>query len=217
MTRNPIFVAVDEADMDRAKTLVRALSGRVGGMKLGLEFFVAHGPAGVEAIMDGSELPLFLDLKLHDIPATVGKAMKAACRLNPSYVTVHCAGLSDMLRAASEAARESVSKPMVLGVTTLTSQPATEQDVAKKAVLATTSGCGGVVCSAHEARAVKAATVTTIFAPGIRVAGVKNHDQKRVASPRYAIDEGADFLVIGRAITEAPDPARAVDEILATL
>lgn len=229
--RNPVLVAIDTPELDRAKALSQSLAGAVGGIKLGLEFFNAHGPAGVAQVSGGGG-NLFLDLKYHDIPNTVAGAVRAAAKLQPMILNVHAAGGPAMMRAALEAAdgesaRLGVPRPQVIAVTVLTSMddvdlnavgqrgPATDQ-VVRLARLAQDCGLAGVVCSPREIEAVRAACGPdfTLVVPGIRPAGATAGDQKRVMTPREAIDAGADWLVIGRPITGAPDPAAVAREIL---
>lgn len=232
--RNPVLVAIDTPDLDRAKALAQSLAGAVGGIKLGLEFFNAHGPAGVAQVA-GNSGDLFLDLKYHDIPNTVAGAVRAATRLQPMILNIHAGGGPAMMRAALEAAdgesaRLGVPRPKVIAVTVLTSMddgdlgavgqqgPATDQ-VVRLARLTRDCGLDGVVCSPREIVAIRDACGPdfTLVVPGIRPAGAAAGDQKRVTTPRQAIDAGADWLVIGRPITAAPDPAAAARDILREL
>jgi orotidine-5'-phosphate decarboxylase len=227
MNRNPILCAIDTPDLARAQTLIAATASAVGGVKLGLEFFAAHGPAGVRQAA-AAQKNLFLDLKLHDIPNTVAGAVKAGLPLDPLLLTLHCAGGAAMMRAAVEARGGARTK--LLGVTVLTSLddsdlaatgqtgPAAAQ-VRRLALLAQASGLDGVVCSPQEVAMLRAACGQDflLVVPGIRPAGAAVGDQKRVQTPRDAIAAGADYLVIGRPITEAPDPQAAARAILAEL
>jgi orotidine-5'-phosphate decarboxylase len=232
--RNPILVAVDMPEIDRAKELARLLAGAVGGIKLGLEFFNANGPAGVAEVA-GDRGDLFLDLKYHDIPNTVAGAVRAAMKLQPMILNVHAGGGPAMMRAAfeaaeSEASRLGIPRPKVIAVTVLTSMddgdldavgqrgPAAEQ-VVRLARLTQDCGLDGVVCSPREIAAIRAdcGPDFTLVVPGIRPAGAAIGDQKRVMTPREAIDAGADWLVIGRPITGAPDPTAAARDILREL
>ncbi|HVA15084.1 MAG TPA: orotidine-5'-phosphate decarboxylase [Stellaceae bacterium] len=227
MDRNPILCAIDTPDLARAQALIAATAGAVGGVKLGLEFFAAHGPAGIRSVAVGQK-NLFLDLKLHDIPNTVAGAVRSSLALDPLLMTLHCAGGAAMMRAAV-AARGS-ARTKLLGVTVLTSLddsdlaatgqtgPAAAQ-VRRLAVLAQTSGLDGVVCSPQEVAMLRAACGKSflLVVPGIRPAGAAIGDQKRVQTPRDAIAAGADYLVIGRPITEAPDPAAAARSIAAEI
>jgi orotidine-5'-phosphate decarboxylase len=232
--RNPIFCAVDTTDAVAAAALATRLGGSVGGLKLGLEFFTAHGPEGYRALA-ASGLPIFLDLKFHDIPNTVAAAVRSIAPLAPAITTVHAGGGPAMMRAAAEAAREmeaktGVARPKIVGVTVLTSMDADDleatgvggpmQDqVLRLAVLAKESGLDGVVCSPREIEAVRAECGSDflLVVPGIRPAGAAVGDQKRVMTPAEALARGADVLVIGRPITGAQDPAAAAAEIAAGL
>jgi orotidine-5'-phosphate decarboxylase len=228
-----IFCAIDTPDPARACDLAGRIGAHAGGIKLGKEFFVANGPEGVTQVMDGAggERRLFLDLKLHDIPNTVAGAVRSAARLAPSFLTVHASGGAAMLRAAVDAAHEAaveyaVPRTAILGVTVLTSL--SPQDLAaigmgsdmndavrRLALLAQESGCDGVVCSPREIALVRAACGDgfTLMVPGIRPSWASSDDQKRITTPADAIALGADFLVIGRPITGAADPALAAQRI----
>jgi orotidine-5'-phosphate decarboxylase len=227
MDRNPILCAIDTQDLARAQALIAATRSAVGGVKLGLEFFAAHGPAGMRQAAAGQK-NLFLDLKLHDIPNTVAGAVKSALALDPLLLTIHCSGGGAMMRAAVEARGNARTK--IVGVTVLTSlddndltavgqsAPAAAQ-VKRLALLAQESGLDGVVCSPQEVAMLRAACSKDLLlvVPGIRPAGAAVGDQKRVQTPRDAIAAGADYLVIGRPITEAPDPGAAARAILGTI
>ena len=222
---NPIFVAIDTPSLERAKLLAEQVSANAGGVKLGLEFFSANGPAGVAAILELG-LPVFLDLKLHDIPNTVAKAVEALAPLEPTVLTVHAAGGRAMLEAAKAAAPASTK---VVAVTVLTSLdggdlrsigvPSEPRDqVERLAELAQSAGLDGIVCSGAEVAAARAAWPDGFFVvPGVRLAGGDVSDQKRVVTPRQALDDGASILVIGRPITAADDPARTLRDIAAAL
>jgi orotidine-5'-phosphate decarboxylase len=222
---NPIFVAIDTPSLERAKLLAEQVSANAGGVKLGLEFFSANGPAGVAAILELG-LPVFLDLKLHDIPNTVAKAVQALAPLEPTVLTVHAAGGRAMLEAAKAAAPASTK---VVAVTVLTSLdsgdlrsigvPSEPRDqVERLAELAQSAGLDGIVCSGAEVAAARAAWPDGFFVvPGVRLAGGDVSDQKRVVTPRQALDDGASILVIGRPITAADDPARTLRDIAAAL
>ena len=228
--RDAVFAALDTPDLGRAAALARALSGLVGGVKLGKEFFTAQGPDGVRAVAGGERL--FLDLKFHDIPNTVAGAVRAAVHLRPAIVNVHASGGQAMMQAAAEAAREAaedaeVPRPLVLAVTVLTSLddddlaalgqkgPAQDQ-VLRLARLAQDSGLDGVVCSPREIAALRGACGPgfVLLVPGIRPAWADKGDQKRVTTPAEARAAGADYLVIGRPITGADDPAAAARRIV---
>ncbi len=223
-----IFVALDTVDLDQALALGRSLKGLIGGVKLGKEFFTALGPGGVSAVGELG-LPVFLDLKFHDIPATVAGAVRAAMALKPFMLNVHASGGAAMMQAAVEAA-DGPDKPLVVAVTVLTSL--TDEDLAATGVagdtasqvlrlgqLAKQSGLDGVVCSAHEAEALRAALGADfkLVVPGIRPDWAAADDQKRITTPSEAVAKGADYLVIGRPITGAQDPADAVRRIAAEL
>lgn len=221
----PIFVAIDTPDLARALEIAEAVRDHAGGVKLGLEFFSAQGPGGVSRLAKLG-LPVFLDLKLHDIPNTVGKAVEALACLAPAILTVHAAGGREMLRAAKIAAPGGTK---VVAVTLLTSLDGPDlmdlgvsrspaDQVAHLALLARESGLDGIVCSGAEVRAARAAWADGFFVvPGIRPAGAAAGDQKRVVTPAGALEDGASVLVIGRPVTEAADPARAIMDIEATL
>jgi orotidine-5'-phosphate decarboxylase len=222
---NPIFVALDTPDLERALALAEAVRGHAGGLKLGLEFFSAQGPQGVSKIAEVG-LPLFLDLKLHDIPNTVAKAVEALAPLEPAILTVHAAGGHEMLGAAKGASPPATK---VVAVTLLTSLDAGDlsdlgidrspvEQVARFAWVARDAGVDGIVCSGAEVAGARDAWRDGFFVvPGVRPAGADVADQKRVVTPRQALDDGASVLVIGRPITGAPDPARAIAEIASSL
>ena len=221
----PIFVAVDTPDLHRAAALARDLRGIAGGMKLGLEFFCANGDHGVLRIAEHG-MPIFLDLKLHDIPNTVGKAVQALAHLQPAILTVHAAGGRDMMAAAKAAAPPGTK---VVGVTVLTSldsadlsatgvQGSPADQVRRLADLAREAGIDGIVCSGAEVSNVCTDWPDGFFiVPGVRPEGADLADQKRVVTPRQALDDGASALVIGRPITAASNPVHALREIVSTL
>ena len=221
----PIFVAIDTPDVHRAAALARSVLGLAGGVKLGLEFFCANGHEGVLRIAE-HELPIFLDLKLHDIPNTVEKAVQALAPLAPAVLTVHAAGGRAMLAAAKAAAPPETK---VVAVTVLTSLDTADlaeagviggpaEQVRRLAGLAREAGVDGIVCSGAEVAAAKADWPDGFFVvPGVRPAGADVADQKRIVTPRQALADGASILVIGRPITGAVDPARAIADIAADL
>jgi orotidine-5'-phosphate decarboxylase len=221
----PIFVAIDTPDLEAAKDMAQRVKNHVGGIKLGLEFFSANGRAGVRE-MAKIGLPIFLDLKLHDIPNTVGKAVQALRPLNPAILTVHAAGGRAMMEDAKAAAPTGTK---VVGVTVLTSLDQsdlqavgyngdTHEQVMRLAQLSKDAGLDGIVCSGEEVRAVKTVWPKGFFVvPGVRLANGAASDQKRVVTPREALDRGASVLVIGRPITQAKDPDLAARAIEATL
>jgi orotidine-5'-phosphate decarboxylase len=222
---NPIFVAIDTPDLARATDIASAVRGHAGGVKLGLEFFSAQGPEGVRRIA-GLGLPIFLDVKVHDIPNTVAKAVEALAPLDPAILTVHAAGGHEMLLAAKRAAPPTTK---VVAVTLLTSLDAADlndlgierspaDQVARLAWVARDAGVDGIVCSGAEVADARTAWPKGFFVvPGIRPAGADVGDQKRIVTPARALDEGASVLVIGRPITDAPDPQRALMDITAGL
>ncbi len=235
MYRNPVFLALDVPRLDAAEALARKVSGHIGGLKLGLEFFCAHGHHGVHEIAHVG-LPIFLDLKLHDIPNTVAAAMQAIHVLEPAIVTIHAAGGRAMMEDAKAAAGEHCK---VVAVTVLTSLD--ESDLARTGIagtprdqalrlaeLAHTAGLDGIVCSGHEVGAVHSQWKDGfLVVPGLRPAvangagsngGRNGHaDQKRIVTPREARDAGASVLVIGRPISRADDPLGAARAIESTL
>jgi len=224
-----ILVALDTPDLARAKALATTLSGLVGGLKVGKEFFTAHGPQGIREVAGGQ--PLFLDLKFHDIPNTVAGALRAAIDLEPLIVNVHASGGQAMMTAAAAAVRDAaaargVTRPRLIGVTVLTSLDDTDLDavgqrgpapeqVLRLARLARDSGLDGVVCSPREIAGLRAALGPDflLVVPGIRPDWAASGDQKRVTTPAEALAAGADYLVIGRPITGAEDPAAAARRI----
>jgi len=226
---NPVYVALDTPSLERALELAEQVKPFVGGVKVGLEFFSANGPQGVRAVIAGG-LPVFLDLKLHDIPNTVAGAMKSLAPLGASIINVHASGGAAMMKAAADALAAAKPRPKLIAVTVLTSLEAADlaamgiadnplQQVSRLAKLAQSSGADGVVCSPQEIAAVRAACGRDflIVTPGVRPdLGVKD-DQKRVMTPEEALAAGADILVIGRPITGAPDPAVAARAIAMSL
>ena len=222
---SPIYVAIDTPDMARAVAIASAVRTHAGGIKLGLEFFCHNGRAGVTELAELG-LPVFLDLKFHDIPNTVAKAIQALSPFVPRVMTVHAAGGRAMMEDAKAAAPAGTK---VVGVTVLTSldggdlkaigvKPDAAAQVERLAGLAREAGLDGIVCSGSEVAAARAKWKDGFFVvPGIRPADSGAGDQKRVMGPRAAIDAGASILVIGRPITDAPDPAAAVRAIAATL
>jgi orotidine-5'-phosphate decarboxylase len=223
--KGPIFVALDTPDLERAKAIASKVRHHVGGIKLGLEFFAANGRHGVNEMAEIG-LPIFLDLKLHDIPNTVAKAIQALRPLNPAIITVHAAGGRAMLEDAKAAAPAGTK---VIAVTVLTSLDESDlgsigvssdahAQVERLTTLAREAGLDGVVCSGNEVAAAKKLWHDGFFViPGVRPANGNSGDQKRVMTPRKALDAGASILVIGRPITHAEDPDSAARAIEATL
>lgn len=225
MTSNPIFVALDVPDLARAVALAKAVKPHAGGLKVGLEFITALGPAGVREIVSLG-LPVFADVKFHDIPNTVAGAAREVARLGCSLFNVHASGGAAMMRAAKDAAASIDPKVKVLAVTVLTSLTEddlravgqadnTAQQVARLAALAKESGLDGVVCSPREIALVRriCGAGFLIVTPGVRPAGAALADQARVMTPGEAVAAGADILVIGRPITAASAPAAAAAAI----
>lgn len=233
-----IFVAIDTDDITHAKELITRLSDAsnrhatplLGGIKIGLEFFCAHGPAGIMALGD-HDLPVFLDLKLHDIPNTVAGALRSALRINPAFITIHSAGGPSMIAAAVAAAHEEAEQssrppPKILAVTVLTSLDQTDlamvgqdDDVARQvlrlAKMATTAGAHGIVCAPYEVGFIREQIGHDLITmvPGVRPDWSAKGDQKRVMTPAEAIRHGADYLVIGRPVTQASNPIDALKRI----
>ena len=221
----PIYVAIDTPDLERARDIATRVRHHVGGIKLGLEFFSANGRSGIREMAELG-LPIFLDLKFHDIPNPVGKAIQALRPLEPAILTVHAAGGRAMMEDAKAAAPKGTK---VVAVTVLTSLDGPDLEsiglagdphpqVERLTDLARESGLDGVVCSGNEVAAAKALWPDGFFVvPGVRPANSHTADQKRVMTPRKALDSGASILVIGRPITQAHDPDRAARAIEATL
>jgi orotidine-5'-phosphate decarboxylase len=223
-----IYCAIDTKDLGYAKEFSALLTEAGCGVKLGLEFFNAHGPQGVSLILENRIRPsVFLDLKYHDIPNTVAGAIESITSLDVAYLNVHAAGGTEMMRAGKRAC---ASNTKLLAVTVLTSinddgleevgqrGPASEQ-VHRLARLTSDAGLDGVVCSAHEIKILRNSLSQNfiLMVPGIRPKGSDAADQKRVMTPQQAVDEGATHLVIGRPITQAKNPEIAIKEILESL
>ncbi len=225
-----ILLALDTPDVETARAQARAAGDAIDGIKLGLEFFVANGPGGIAAVgLDGPPggRPLFLDLKLHDIPNTVAGAVRSALALKPLLLTVHAGGGPAMLRAAAEAAvAAGQARPLIIAVTVMTSLddgdlsavgqiPPVRDQARRLAMLARQQGCDGIVCSAHEIETIRrdCGRDFKLVVPGLRPAAGDVADQKRVMTPGEAARLGADYLVIGRPITAAADPAAAARAI----
>lgn len=225
MNHNPIYLALDLPRLDAAEALARKVAGHIGGLKLGLEFFCAHGHHGVHELAKVG-LPIFLDLKLHDIPNTVAAAMQAIHVLEPAIVTVHASGGRAMMEDAKAAAGENTK---VVGVTVLTSfddkdlsgigiTHSPHEQALRLAELSQAAGLDGIVCSGHEVGDIHRQWKDGFFVvPGLRLPDGKKGDQKRIVTPREARDNGASVLVIGRPIRSAEDPVTAARAIEATL
>ena len=222
----PIAVALDAPNLEIASRWAGLVTPHVSTVKIGLELYLRYGPEVVASIRGASGVRIFLDLKLHDIPATVASAVRAVARLRPQLITVHAAGGPAMIRAAVEAAPGTP----IAAVTALTSLNGEDLDrigvpggiadwVLRLAVMAVEAGASGLVCSPREVAAVRdeVGPEITLITPGVRPAGADRHDQARVATPEEALRAGADLLVIGRAITGAPDPGAAAAAIAASL
>ena len=226
---NPVYVALDTTDPDYARQLAERVRGHVGGLKLGLEFFNALGPGGVKPFLEMG-MPVFLDLKYHDIPNTVAGAARAAAQLGVSILNVHAQGGGAMMRAALDAVKSVSPSTKLIAVTMLTSlgdedlpsvglTPPVGDQVLRLASLTQQCGLDGVVCSAHEITRLRAELGPDflLVVPGIRPKGADVGDQKRVMDPAQARDAGASLLVIGRPITGAADPGQAARDIAESL
>ena len=233
MMGNPLFLALDVSspgrDLDQAAELARRISPHVGGIKLGMEFFYGFGAEGYRRIAQLG-LPILLDLKLHDIPATVATGVRSLTALRPAMITVHAGGGVAMMQAALAAAREAESPPRIVAVGLLTSLE--EADLAREGIAQTAAertarlgasaiaaGVDALVCSPLEVAALRAqwGGGVLLVTPGIRPPGARPDDQKRTLSPRQAVERGADILVIGRPILHACDPAASAEEIRGSL
>ena len=228
-SKKKIIVALDTIDISQALALTKLIPD-VGAFKLGLEYFCANGPEGINKISE-TGIKIFLDLKFHDIPNTVAGAIKASLNMEPYMMTVHLSGGYNMLHRTMEEVKEYCAKnslkiPLILGVSVLTSIDdndftslgligKVEDQVIRLAKLAKDAGLDGMVCSAKELKIVKKKMGQNLIlvTPGIRPAGGIMNDQKRITTPSQAISDGADFLVIGRPITEAIDPVQALNNI----
>jgi len=223
-----LIVALDFTDLKDALRIVKRLQGLIRYAKIGSVLFTAAGPPAIQRLR-ALGVEVFLDLKLHDIPSTVEKSCRAAARHRVAMLTVHACGEPSMLEAAvagtrQEALRLKIPRPRVLGVTVLTSiesgnQRAMTNRVVELAEQAKRAGLDGVVVSAHEAAAIRRriGRPFLIICPGIRPGAKRNSDQLRVASPREAITRGADFLVVGRPVTEAKDPRAVAQHLLSEM
>jgi len=239
MRTNPVYCGVDTTDLAQATRLIQSIAGgpkpAVGGIKLGLEFFLAHGAPGVRYAFPtpvrATGVGFFLDLKLHDIPNTVAGGIRAVIELAPTFITLHASGGREMLKAAvqesaAQAGKLGVPRPKLLGVTVLTSLDRSDLEATgvnadpsdqavRLAALARESGLDGVVCSPHEIAALRKACGKdfVLMVPGIRSTGSAANDQKRAMTPRQAVELGASNLVVGRPIYTAADPRAAAEAI----
>ncbi len=229
--RKQLIFALDVPDRKEAARFARELKGRVGCFKVGLELFIKEGPGVLKAVSGEADADIFLDLKLHDIPATVQNALRSASALGARYITVHASGGKSMLEMSRRAVDEGLE---VLAVTVLTSMsPADLQDqgypsettisdlVCRRAELAQSAGCAGIVCSGEEAAMVRKRCGANfkIVTPGIRPTWslVEGDDQSRIVTPGQAVERGADMIVVGRPIRSADDPGEAADRIVREL
>jgi orotidine-5'-phosphate decarboxylase len=233
--RTPVFCALDTPDLSLATGIAAKVADAIGGLKLGLEFFAAQGPKGVKQIQKASDLPVFLDLKLNDIPNTVAGAVRAVAPLGAFMLTVHTNGGREMMEAAAKAASEAAyeivkARPLLVGVTVLTSfnnddlaetgvSDTVVDHVRRMAELAKRAGLDGVVCSPREVAMLRSdlGEGFKLVTPGVRPEWASKDDQKRIMTPLEAVSAGADYLVIGRPITAAQDPASAAARIAAEL
>lgn len=223
---NPIIIALDYQKSKEALDFIEQLSTKNCAFKVGSELFTACGPDFVRHLVT-SGFRVFLDLKFHDIPNTVAAACRSAAELGVWMINIHASGGTAMMKAARESLEGfGSSKPLLIAVTVLTSmneeafrETASKNTVSEQVLhlssLAWQSGLDGVVCSAQEARAIKDITHKDFLAvtPGIRLQGDESHDQQRIMTPAKALQEGADYLVIGRSVTQAENPKTVLDRI----
>lgn len=221
--RRRMALALDVDDLVEANRLARSLKPWFGVAKVGLELFTAAGPDAIGSLIDQG-FDVFLDIKLHDIPTTVGKSAQVAGALGVSYLTMHAHGGPQMLRAGVEgfhtgASQAGLPTPTALAITVLTSDAdAPAHIVPNRLRTAVEAGCGGIVCAAADLKDIREmAPRTTRVVPGIRAAGADRHDQPKAVTPSEALEEGADILVVGRAVTLADDPAQAAAELFSGL
>ena len=226
LNNNPIFVALDTNDLNTARDLIHEIKPFIGGIKLGLEFFINCGIAGCHSMKD-FDLPLFLDFKLHDIESTVTAALKGIFSLEPQYTTLHISSGSGCLKASVNLKKELQSNTSLLGVTILTSfddktieelgfGSSVKHSVDQLTSIAFASGLCGIVCSGNELKRIKETydNKLKLIVPGIRSADDNLNDQKRTIGPKEAINKGADAIIIGRSIVQNKDPAKAAKNIL---
>jgi len=226
LTNNPIFCAIDTSNIETATNLVSQIKPHIGGIKLGLEFFTSCGISGCHTMKE-FDLPIFIDLKLHDIPNTVASALRGIFSLEPEYTTLHISGGSEMLKSSISLKNELQSKTNLLGVTILTSfddntieelgfGSSVKHSIEQLTSIAHESGLDGIVCSPHEVKRIKETykNKLKLIVPGIRSSNDVNNDQKRTLSAKEAISAGADIVVVGRPITKAKDPAKSAQKLL---
>lgn len=227
MTKNPIICAIDTVEIEKAKELIEQIKPYIGMVKLGMEFFYRNGVSGVEEIKKCG-LPIFLDLKFHDIPNTVAGAIRAISELEVAITTIHTLAGSDVLKRAAQEIKTSGKKTMLTGVTILTSlddiseigiNRSIKSQVLELAKLAKNSGLDAIVCSPEEISLIKEffGDNLKIITPGIRLKSDNKGDQKRVMTPKEAVDAGSDYIVIGRPITKSNNPSDAAKEIYNSL
>ena len=229
MNKNPIYCAIDTSSVDEALRIINEISPYVGGIKLGLEFFTSCGIKGIEQVTK-CELPLFLDLKLYDIPNTVKQSLKNILSFHPTYTTLHISGGYHMLKECVDLKKELNSNTNLIGVTMLTSfdddsinkigmRGTVSRNVDNLSALAFDCGMDGIVCSPMEIRKVKEAfgSKLKVIVPGIRNNSDSSDDQKRTLSAKESINLGADILVIGRPITQADNPSEAAKSIFESI
>jgi orotidine-5'-phosphate decarboxylase len=222
----PVAVALDAPDLETAALWADLVTPHVSTVKIGLELYLRYGPDVVASIRGASAVRVFLDLKLHDIPATVARSARIVARLHPDLLTVHASGGPDVIRAATEAAPDAVIAAVTL-LTSLSEDQLTligisgnvHDAVLRLSNLAVGAGARALVCSPREVSAVRAEVGPdiTLITPGVRPAGAATHDQARVATPEEALLAGSDLLVIGRPITGAADPGAAAAAVAASL
>ncbi len=223
MKNNPIICAIDTPIISEANNIISQIGDNVGGIKLGLEFFCKNGPEGIKEVAN-SNVPIFLDLKFHDIPNTVEKAVRSIASLPCFMTTIHMLNGSETIRKCVGLKNEVENLPMLIGVTILTSHNditeigidlKIQDEVLKLAEIAAKEGMDGIVCSPHEIEIIKKnfGNKLKLICPGIRPEGISSNDQKRIMTPKSAIELGADYLVIGRPITESTHLGKTSKEI----
>ena len=227
MLHNPLFIAIDTSELQKAKTIINDILPFIGGIKVGLEFFTSLGTKGIEEIKKYNK-PIFIDLKLYDIPNTCEKALKNILKLEPEYTTLHISGGRKMLERCVDQRIRTNSSTKLIGVTMLTSfddKEINEIGINKSVIenvdvlskLAESCNLDGIVCSPHEISNIKNKYNLEVIVPGIRTNDIKTDDQKRTLTGKQAVEAGADILVIGRPITQADNPAEAARAILKSL